>query len=69
MYEKVRIDTARCDGCGNCLSHCPKAPAIFRIVKRRDSSVCEVQDASFCLGCTNCLTYCKNCAIELGKGG
>ncbi|MCW7076323.1 MAG: 4Fe-4S binding protein [Candidatus Syntrophoarchaeum sp.] len=69
MYEKVRVDPGKCNGCGECLIHCPKGPRIFGIVDRDDRKVCIVMDASFCLGCTSCLTHCRNAAIELWKGG
>ncbi|MHC1572638.1 MAG: 4Fe-4S binding protein [Methanosarcinales archaeon] len=65
MDPKVRINPGRCDGCGVCLSHCPKGPAIFRIVESGDDRVCEVLDWSFCLGCTRCLTHCRRGAIEI----
>ncbi|HHI30368.1 ferredoxin [Methanosarcinales archaeon ex4484_138] len=68
MHPKVRINPDRCDGCGACLSHCPKGPAIFEIVESDDDMVCEVLDPGSCLGCTHCLAHCKRGAISINDG-
>jgi L-aspartate semialdehyde sulfurtransferase ferredoxin len=56
----VRLDEARCTGCGNCLSHCPSHA--LHVPDRRTMRV--TFDGELCIECLSCLTVCPFGAVR-----
>ena len=50
------VDNAKCNGCANCLSHCPQNAITMRA---GDAYI----DPELCDGCGNCVNYCPRNAI------
>lgn len=58
MNTTVRVDAARCQGCGACLDVCPEG-AISLVGER------AVIDAGLCTGCQVCISECSEAAIYI----
>lgn len=50
------VDTDKCNGCGNCLSHCPQGALTM-------SGPDAYIDPDLCDGCGNCVNFCPKDAI------
>ncbi len=50
------VDKGRCNGCGNCLSHCPQGALTMT---GPDAYI----DPDLCDGCGNCVNFCPRNAI------
>lgn len=50
------VDKGRCNGCGNCLSHCPQGALTMT---GPDAYI----DPDLCDGCGNCVNFCPRDAI------
>lgn len=59
MY-KITIDTAKCQGDGDCIDACPSS--LFALV---DSKAQLTGDPNECLGCEACVTTCPSEAITI----
>ena len=56
----VRIDAARCLGCGQCLTSCPHGALIIR------RGLAALADEALCDGLGRCLGHCSADALSLG---
>ena len=54
------INPAQCDGCGECVTHCPNNAIYFD----QELSVMRIDD-QLCDGCGDCVAYCPRSAIIL----
>lgn len=50
------VDNGKCNGCGNCLSHCPQGALTM-------SGPDAYIDPELCDGCGNCVNFCPRDAI------
>ena len=60
--DPVKIDQARCTGCGICAEVCPHG-----IISIADGKAYPV-NAEYCMGCGGCLMNCPAGAIAVGTG-
>lgn len=58
----LKLDAARCAGCGMCLNVCPHA--VFRLESRKAA----IADADLCMECGACAGNCPTEAIKVKKG-
>ena len=58
----LRLDAARCIGCGMCVNVCPHA--VFKLENRKAG----VTDADLCMECGACAINCPVEAIAVKKG-
>jgi ferredoxin len=58
----LKLDAAKCIGCGMCLNVCPHA--VFRLEGRKAAIV----DADLCMECGACAGNCPAEAISVKKG-
>lgn len=58
----LKLDGAKCTGCGMCLSVCPHA--VFRLEARK----AVIDDADRCMECGACALNCPADALSVKKG-
>jgi NAD-dependent dihydropyrimidine dehydrogenase PreA subunit len=58
----LRLDSARCNGCGQCVAVCPHA--VFRLENKRS----VLADRGACMECGACARNCEPGAIEVRAG-
>ncbi|MBI4803335.1 MAG: 4Fe-4S dicluster domain-containing protein [Elusimicrobia bacterium] len=58
----LKLDAARCTGCGMCVNVCPHA--VFRLENRK----AIITDADLCMECGACALNCPVQAITVKKG-
>ncbi len=56
---KVEIDSAKCEGCGECVDNCPA-----EVLEMQDDKA-VVADPDECLGCESCVSVCPSGAATL----
>jgi NAD-dependent dihydropyrimidine dehydrogenase PreA subunit len=56
-YVAIKVDSVRCNGCGQCIEFCPVD--VFEINKGKSIPL-RPQN---CLGCGTCVAVCKNEAV------
>lgn len=61
----VRIDAARCKGCGLCVVTCPKHVLALQAneVNDRGYHFAYAATPDLCIGCTNCAVVCPDACI------
>ena len=55
----VAVDTAKCEGCEECVSNCPQE--VFRLVDGKS----DPYQTSECVFCETCLSVCAPAAITI----
>ena len=58
----LKLDAAKCTGCGMCVNVCPHA--VFRIKDRK----AKITDLDLCMECGACAGNCPAQALSLQKG-
>lgn len=58
----LKLDTAKCIGCGMCATVCPHA--VFKVEERKAA----VTNADLCMECGACANNCPVSAISVKKG-
>lgn len=62
MSEPIRIDPARCSGCGQCASICTS-----RVFEAQNPSPPKIRESvANCIGCGHCVAFCPTGAISVG---
>lgn len=56
---KVKVDTEKCDGCGECVDGCPGE--VYELIEGKATVVNEDE----CHGCHTCEDLCENEAIDV----
>ena len=69
MKGRVTFETARCKGCGLCISVCPKHILALDkgIINERGYHPSGVTDQSQCIACGNCARVCPDSVITVLK--
>lgn len=66
MKVEVRVDEARCKGCGLCVEFCPAGVLeLSDEVGESGYPHAKVLDVGRCTGCFNCVTMCPDVAISV----
>ncbi len=63
--EKIKLNVARCKGCGYCIAECPKKALSFS-GRISDKGYDMVQvDESLCIACGSCYRVCPDSVFEI----
>ena len=63
--SKIKINTARCKGCGYCVNDCPrKALSFSGHINDKGYDTVEVDD-SLCVACGTCYRVCPDSVFEI----
>ncbi|NCP39815.1 MAG: 4Fe-4S dicluster domain-containing protein [Rhodoferax sp.] len=62
-HPVAHIDTARCSGCGRCISACDLRLFVFETHNWRKRAV--LQDSEQCSGCGVCVARCSTGALGM----
>jgi ferredoxin len=64
--ESLRIDDARCSGCGACIEVCPHA--VFELLSVSSGKRAAILDRGACMECGACAKNCPVSAISVAAG-
>ena len=65
IQGKIKINTARCKGCGYCVNDCPrKALSFSGNINDKGYDTVQVDD-SLCVACGTCYRVCPDSVFEI----
>jgi NAD-dependent dihydropyrimidine dehydrogenase PreA subunit len=64
--ESLRLDSARCTGCGGCIEVCPHG--VFSLVETPEGWQAKILDPGDCMECGACAKNCPQAALHVESG-